>query len=381
MRIALIARGCRPGAGIELYTYELAKRLAERHDVHLFTDPRETLSCGATLRPIKVAGRPLWHSILHFSTKAGFEVQTGNFDIVHTQGSDGAWGDVVTAHSCHWAGMRASLKLNPGFVNRVRKCLSPAHRAITTLERTTFLSAKHLVSVSRRVARQVKAAYPGIQRIPLSVIYPGVDSRFFNPDGLTARRSLLRSELGLKDTDVLFTLLANSPRLKGAERLLRALAQAQSRAGHLMIASPRGGNRFLERLAGKLNIRERVHFFSVGPDVLSVYAAGDVHAALPEYESFGLTLLEAMACGRPLLITRNAGAAELMHHEKEAILLPALASTDTVAAAMDRLVEDPGGRQRMALASRETAEHYSWDRMVASLEEIYLQVVEEKKKK
>gem|GEM_PF-3617424 len=379
MRIALISRGCRPGSGIELYTYELAKRLAARHEVHLLTNPGEVLACGAVVRPIRVFAKPLWHSIAAFSSRAGFEAQTGGYDVVHTQGSDGTWGDVVTAHSCHAAGMRASLRLDPSLGNRLRKALSPAHRVIVGLERTTFLSARHLVAVSRRVGRQLRAAYPGTREIPMSVIYPGVDADYFSPEALSSRRSLMRSELGLPPSAVVFTLLANAPRLKGALRLIHSLALTRQAQSHLLVATPQGPEAELRRLAGRLGLEKRVHFCQVGPDVLSVYAATDVQAGLPEYESFGLALLEAMACGRPLLLTRNAGAAELVRHQREGFLLPCLCGPRETAAAMDQLTRDSALRAAMGETCRGTAREHSWDRMVDTLEAVYRRVAEEKK--
>ncbi len=380
MRIALISRGCRPGAGIELYTYELAQRLAERHEVHVLTNPREAVDCNAEIVPIKVPDRPWWFSIYSFSKAAGRAARQGQYDIVHTQGSDGTWGDVVTAHSCHLAGMRASLRLHPGMENQMRKGFSPAHRTIVSLERMAFSSARQLIAISRRVGKQVRAVYPTTRRISCQVVYPGTGEKYWEP-GLREQRDELRAQLGIAREKIVLVLVANSPRLKGAERLIRALAQVRNRRIDLLIASGKDYPPSLAALAGKLGVRERVRFLAVGADVLSAYVVGDIYTALPEYEAFGLAMLEAMACGLPLIITRHAGAAELIKSGQAGLLLPALADDETVAQALDHLADSMDLRQSMGQAARLIARQYSWDRMVPELERVYERVKAEKEGK
>ncbi|MCK5219212.1 glycosyltransferase family 4 protein [bacterium] len=373
MRIALIARGCRPGAGIELYTYELARRLAERHDVHVLTNPQEAADCNAKIVPIKVPSRPRWFSVYSFSQAAGWAARQGRYDIVHTQGSDGTWGDVVTAHSCHLAGMRASLRLHPGMENQLRKGLSPAHRTIVSLERVVFSGTRQLIAISRRVGKQVRAAYPMTRRISCQVIYPGVRAKYFEP-GLVVRRDELRKQLGISREKIVLVLVANSPRLKGAERLIRALARVRNRKIDLLIVSGKDCQTSLVPLAGKLGVSERVRFLDAGADVLSAYIAGDIYTALPEYEAFGLAMLEAMACALPLIITKHAGAAELIKSGQSGLLLPVLADDKTVTRALDQLADNFDLRQRMGQAARLVARQYSWDRMAQDIESVYERV-------
>lgn len=377
MKIALITRGCRPGAGIQLYAFELARRLAKQHDVHLLTDPREAAECGARVVPVNVPVKPLWHSIVAFSSKAGFEAQKHGYDLVHTQGSDGRWGHVVTAHSCHLAGMRASLKLQPTLVNQLRKWFSPAHRAVVQMERSAFSSARRIIAVSRRVRRQIRAAYPCTRRIPVRVIYPGVDSRVFSPEAVSTLRPFARARLGFSEQHVVFLLVANSPRLKGAERLIRALSLTNRATGQLLIASGNANTGRLKQLARQRGVAGRVHFLRVGSKILEAYAAGDVYISLPEYESFGLTVLEAMACGLPIVLTRNAGAAELVTSGREGVLLPALVGDGEVARVMEELAAHPEQRAVLGRQARRTAETYSWDRMVGEIEEVYDEVSRE----
>ncbi|MBN1596474.1 glycosyltransferase family 4 protein, partial [candidate division FCPU426 bacterium] len=364
MLIALIARGCRAGAGIELYTHELANRLCNRHEVTVLTHPREAVGCQAAIVPVLVPRKPLWYSIWAFSTKAGLVARRQAYDIVHTQGSDGSWGDVVTAHSCHVAGMRASLKVNPTMANKIRKCLSPAHRAVVAQEKRAFASARLIIAVSKLVRRQLRAAYPAVRNIPIQVVYPGVDTQLYSPAKRAACRLESRKHFGFVSGETVFVMVANNPRLKGADRLIRGLAGIRQEQAHILIASSSKDFPDLRRLAKNCGVANRVHIVHNQESTLEVYAAGDIYAALPEYESFGLTFLEAMACGLPVILTRNAGVAELMTPGVEGFLLPALVDTPTVTQAMDYLQKDEETCQTMGHAARITAEKYTWDRMI-----------------
>jgi glycosyltransferase involved in cell wall biosynthesis len=375
MRIALIARGCRPGAGIERYTFEVAARLSERHEVSVLTNPAEFEPCGhAALVPVRVASKPLWHSILNFSHKAGFAAHAGNYDLVHTQGSDGTWGDVVTAHSCHHAGMRASLKLQPTWMNRLRKTLSPAHRAILTLEQGVFTSAQQLVAVSERVKRQVRATYPLTRRVPMEVIYPGVELADLGKGLTPEERGKIRAQWGIRPNQVALTLVANALLLKGATRLIRALAKVRDRNLVVLLATSSGPDKALQVLARRQGVAPRIIFLSVGKNIQPVLSAADGYVLLPEYESFGLTVLEAAAARLPLLLAQNVGAAELFRNGKDAMLLPARADAETLARAMDTLASQPARRRQLAVAARRVAETYSWDATVRSLETVYARV-------
>ncbi len=371
MRIALIARGCRPGAGIENYTYELARRLARRHEVHLLSRPREVSPCGARVLPVRCPSHPLWFSILRFSRTAGQMARQGSYDVVHTQGSDGDWGDVVTAHSCHAAGMWASLQHRPGLGNRLRKSFSPAHRVILELERGTFRRAGHLVAVSRRVGLQLRAVYPATRKIPLQVVYPGVHL----PSVSAAERKRVRGELaerlGYDAHAVVFALVANALKLKGADRVIESLARVRHPGAVLLLASRQGEDPDLAELARRRGLAARVRFLPPGADPRPVFAAADVYIALPEYEAFGLAILEAMAFGLPLIITRNAGAAEILGPAAGGFRLPSRADTRTVAGAMDRLAADARARLRLGRAARAAAANWSWDKTAERLEEIY----------
>jgi glycosyltransferase involved in cell wall biosynthesis len=110
-------------------------------------------------------------------------------------------------------------------------------------------------------------------------------------------------------------------------------------------------------------------------DILSVHKAFDVFAMSSVTEGLGTSLLDAMACGKPVVATTVGGIPEVVVHEKTGLLVPPR-DPPAMAAAKVRLLADPGLRQQMGeegLARVRT--HFSAETMVQNTLRVYQQVV------
>ncbi len=380
MRIALVARGCRPGGGIERYTFELARRLSGRHDVTVITQPQEYADCGARLVPVNTVAHPKWLSILEFSRQAGRLAWQGDYDIVHAQGSDSTWGDVVTAHSCHAAGMRASLKMGPTWINLLRKALSPGHHSVLLRERQAYNSAVRLITVTHRVGRQLKATYPELKSKLIEVVHPGVTPPASDQSGDSLAGQALRRKLGLTPGTVLWVLVANDPVQKGALRLIQALAHNHHQATAFLICSAMGTHRGLHQAAMVHQVNDRVFFLSTPRDANQALAAADVVTGLPDYESFGLALLEAMAWGKPLVTSNQVGIMEILKGRPPVgLMVPANIKPAALGKIMAKVSADEAQRQAWGRSARAIARLYSWEKMTLTLEKRYARVLAFKK--
>jgi glycosyltransferase involved in cell wall biosynthesis len=86
-------------------------------------------------------------------------------------------------------------------------------------------------------------------------------------------------------------------------------------------------------------------------------------------EAFGIVLLEAMACGAPVVTTRTGGIPEVVG---DCGLLAPKANAKQLAAAMDRLASDSGLRRKFSRAGRKRAEkHFEWDVIARQVERSY----------
>jgi glycosyltransferase involved in cell wall biosynthesis len=107
-----------------------------------------------------------------------------------------------------------------------------------------------------------------------------------------------------------------------------------------------------------------------------VYRALDVFVhASTRREPFGLTIAEALACGRPAVISRSSGAAEVLTDGVDALAIPP-GDVLAMARAVRTLLEDAPLRERLAKAARRTAvEHFSRERYAREILEVYRQLV------
>jgi len=117
-------------------------------------------------------------------------------------------------------------------------------------------------------------------------------------------------------------------------------------------------------------LRDDVHFVGLVRDMRpAYYATCDVFCSPVTKASFGVTLLEAMAAGKPIVATENIGYRELMS-PAEGILVPP-ADPAAFAAAVLRLLDNPALRREIGAAGREKAEAYSWERIGRTIADYY----------
>jgi glycosyltransferase involved in cell wall biosynthesis len=144
-----------------------------------------------------------------------------------------------------------------------------------------------------------------------------------------------------------------------------------------VIAGPDGGYRAAtEGFVDAAGIRERTIFTGLlqGEDKLAALADADLFV-LPSYsENFGIAVIEAMACGLPVVISDKVNIWREIVADGAGLATPCDAAA--VADAMARLLADPGLRRDMGEAGRRSvARRYEWDHVAAALEEAYRAVI------
>jgi D-inositol-3-phosphate glycosyltransferase len=137
------------------------------------------------------------------------------------------------------------------------------------------------------------------------------------------------------------------------------------------VATPEIGE--LQRLAAELGVADRVRFVGKRqPDVLrDYYSAGDVAVTTPWYEPFGLTPLEAMACGVPVVGSAVGGITYTIADGETGLLVPPR-DPASLAGALYDLLEAPDARRRMGAAARARAERlFTWPVVAARTAALY----------
>ena len=222
-----------------------------------------------------------------------------------------------------------------------------------------------LAAVSEAVARDVRGVVPGG---PVAVIPNAVDLARFSPgpgDGgeLDRAAGLPPAPAGTLRVG----LAATYARWKGQDVFLDAAALLLRRrpdlpvrfyvvGGPIYATAAQWSRAELEARAAAAGLTGRVGFVPFRDDVEAGFRALDVavHASVRP-EPFGLTIAEAMACGRPVVVSAAGGAAELFTDGVDAVGCPP-GDAAALSAAVERLADDPGLRDDLGAAARRTAE-------------------------
>ncbi len=168
---------------------------------------------------------------------------------------------------------------------------------------------------------------------------------------------------------------------KGFETVIRAMALL-SDAECVVVGGPPGvleadpSARRLWALAEECGVADRVKLVGAVPREAmgDWYRSADVLVAAPWYEPFGLTLLEGMACGLPVVGTAVGGLRDTVVDGVTGDLVPAR-NPRALSTALRRLLDDEPRRSAYASVGRERAQTYSWSATAARLAALYGEAV------
>lgn len=238
----------------------------------------------------------------------------------------------------------------------------------------------HAIAVSRAVADDLARELPDL---PVTVVHNGVDLAHFAPaprDGAGLDRLAgLASDAG---DCVRIGLVATYAEWKGHETFLRALAACRSNVRGYVVGGPiyatEGSEVTREALCATVQacgLVDRVAFVPFQADPVEAYRMLDVvvHASTRP-EPFGLTIAEAMACGRAVVVAAAGGALEL-YEEGRTALGHEPGDAAALAAAIDRLARDAELRAQLGGAGREAmVARFGHERFARELLALYARV-------
>lgn len=223
----------------------------------------------------------------------------------------------------------------------------------------------------------------GVEAARIQVIPCGVDVHLFRLQS----RQIARTALALPLSSPLLLFVGRLQALKGIDVLLRAAQLVCQRYENIQILiiggageaqqGPEGvERRRLQALGEQLNLGKRLQFIEAQPQatLAQYYAAADVLVMPSYYESFGLVVLEAMACGLPVIASQVGGLASTVLHEQTGLLVPA-GNWQAFAQAILRLLAAPHLREAYGEAGRERAQTFSWSRIVERTIQLYHRLI------
>jgi len=218
----------------------------------------------------------------------------------------------------------------------------------------------------------------GVSPDKITVLYGGVDARFA-PVREPERLAAVRAKYDIGPDPFILGIGTLQPR-KNYQRLIQAFAKLQATAFDLQLSTSGiqlvivGGKGWLYdgifAEVRRLGLASRVLFpgFADDDDLPTLYSAAEMLAYPSIYEGFGLPILEAMACGTPVVTSTTSSLPELAGN---AALLVEPTDADALAAAMRRLLQDTDLRRRLVADGFDQARQFTWEKAAAQLLAIY----------
>jgi glycosyltransferase involved in cell wall biosynthesis len=226
-----------------------------------------------------------------------------------------------------------------------------------------FRAADKLISVSRWVREDI-AKY-GISPEKITPIPNGIDTNAFKPASRSSKEAkAVREKLGLGEDPVIIWV-GRIVKQKGLRYMLDAMPSIieKEHDAKLVIVGWGNGLNALKQQAVKLGIEKSVLFPGpmVGDQLVAAYQAADVFVLPSLWEVLSIAALEAMACGKPMVVSNAGGNPELVDEGKNGFVVPKRDSK-ALAEAVAKVLSDEKLRGKMSEASRLKAEkEFDWE--------------------
>lgn len=234
---------------------------------------------------------------------------------------------------------------------------------------------RYLIKRALRQADQITATSDFLKRVSLDLVPEVKDKIEVIPFGVT----IPESPAPLPTGPVKLCYIKMHKPIYGPDVLLKAFALAHERVPELTLTMAGEGDMTseLKELASQLGVADRVEFVGFIPND-QIYALIKKHhiMVMPSLEeAFGVAVLEASACGRPVIASRVGGVPEVLHHDKTGLLIPP-GDINALTEAIISLASNSEKCRAMGEAGRELArEVYLWERSLDLMTGLYERLI------
>jgi len=389
LKIAFIAPGVHYHAGPARVAAALIERLCEDHQVSVFSHTIE----GIDLSKIKyyrvpAVTRPNFLAYITFLISSTIILtvlsllRKRDFDIIHSSGYGCAFSaNVITSHFCEREGHRLEKSniIEMPHKSVLQKLQALDHRiyrrVVAFVEGLVFghNSHKACIVVSQSMKREFVCHYGDVAE-SIIVIPNGVDLKMFTPANRPLYRDRIRQRHGISCSDLVLMFAGGDWERKGVSYTIEAFSLLPLTDVKLLIVGS-GDEKLYGQFAELKQVRERIVFVSHTSVLWEYYAASDVFVLPTIYEPFGLVIIEAMASGLPVIVSRVAGAADFITDGVDGLLLSDPGDINDVAAKIELLLSNAELRKTMGECARETAGKLSWNCVAQKTIEVYNSVL------
>jgi UDP-glucose:(heptosyl)LPS alpha-1,3-glucosyltransferase len=373
--------------GCETYISDLARRLArDGHAVHIYARDWDAaaLPPATHFHRIDPPKGPRFLRPWRFAAACEKALANHRHDV--TIGFDKTWGQDVLypqggLHAATVAHNRikyadAITRLGAGLA----KWFDPATWSFSLLERKQYLGRyRPVIVVNSRMVRGHFEQFYGVPADRTRIVPNAIDPTRFHADDRPRRRHAERDAWGIAPDASVGLFVGMNYRLKGLAPLIRSLVMVPKEKKLTVAVVGHRDYAEYAKLAESLGVADRVRFLGFRADPKDAYFASDFLIHPTFYDPCSLVVLEALACGLPVVTTRFNGAGELIDNTAGLIINDPL-DTRALGGAITTMC-DPQYRVTAAKAARECARRWTFEDHYRSLLAVFAEVYEEKMKK
>jgi glycosyltransferase involved in cell wall biosynthesis len=381
LRIAVVSPFVDRRHGTERAVAECLERFAQQPNVeiHLYAQRVDDLSGVEHSLQDPSRSRILWHAVPsapgphlvgyiwwffanHVQRFWDSRFRGLKVDLLYSPGVNAFGADAISVHVVFgefYRRVRPRLRLRGAALSRWPVIIHRRlyYRLICFLEGLIYTrKGTALTAISQHSADCLKELYG---RDDVRVIRYGVDTFVFSPKARNARRESERSSLEVGSGEFCLLLIGNDWKNKGLGALLSAVAECEKFPLKLLVVGSDDRREYCEAVQ-KLGIDTKVKFLEPSADVMKFYAAADAYVGPSLEDAYGLPILEAMACGLPVIASARAGASEILRDGENGFILQNPEDLHELAALLSRLCSEPDLRMRLGEKAANTAARQSW---------------------
>lgn len=368
-KLAIVRQRYNPFGGAERFVERALSALNEDGlQIALLT---RAWAAGVEARDVRICnpfylGR-LWRDA-GFSRSVRKLIAGGEFDLVQSHERIPGCSIFRAGDGVHatWLDLRA--KQQPPFLTWLTR-MHPWHRYTLAAEAEMFRhpALQAIICNSQMVKKDIAARF----QLPderFHVIHNGVDLAYFHPGLREQHRAGLRAQLGIAGDVPVVLYVGSGFARKGVPQLLQAMTTMRHDKAVAVIVGKDKHSHRMQAFAQQLGLADRVYFVGPQQDVRAWYGMADVLALPTLYDPFPNVVLEALACGLPVMTTPTCGAAEVLAGRDCGRICDAL-DPGAQAVALDALLE--GDARQQAEEARDCVSGLGREDMARRLQALY----------
>ncbi|AGS61622.1 glycosyltransferase family 4 protein [Proteus mirabilis] len=370
-RLAIVRQKYRPDGGAERFVSRALEAL-DNQSVELNVITRSWIGAVQPQWHIHIVNPFKWGRISRekrFAQAARHCWQQEKFDLVQSheriagcdiyRAGDGVHRRWLLQRSRGLSPLRSKLLLNSCY-----------HRYVMNAEKEMYQSPelKRVICNSEMVKREVMEDF-GVESERISVIYNAIDHQRFFP-ATALYRQQLRQQYHIPVEGKCFIYVGSGFERKGLRAAIEAISHTNA---YLLVIGQDKEYKKYQQLAHRLNCHQRILFLGVQKDTLPFYQMADGLLLPTLYDPFPNVILEAMACGLPVITSDTCGGAEFIEQGINGFVTDAL-DTSAMIGAIESIPADNLGN-KMSKAARNKILPYTPENLSQQLIELYQKVL------